>query len=206
MGQTFKFTLDRIAEVWGLRNTGTTFRGGSVPHGSWNEFVKLDAARALRLDPAASGKHHISKMTTNHRLLLYVISYMLMPRKSNHDTATEEDLILLWAMINEKQVNLPYMMAYKLVNYSHGKINLALGLPHLLTKVFPLISLDISQEEFVASKSDFAITSKHINQMQRDLANPNAAEGDAQERNVHLRSFISSHNHNNGGSFSPHRL
>ncbi|MED6189478.1 hypothetical protein PIB30_096339 [Stylosanthes scabra] len=98
---------------------------------------------------------------------------MLMPRKGNHGTATEEDLILLWAMINEKQINWPYLMAHKLVNYSHGKINSALGLPHLWSK-----------KEFVASSSDFAITSKNINQMRRDLANPDAAEGDVSERNV----------------------
>ncbi|MED6170474.1 hypothetical protein PIB30_031354 [Stylosanthes scabra] len=168
------------------------FRGCSVPHGSWNEFVKLDAVRALRLDPTALGKYHISRMTTDHRLLLYAISYMLMPRKSNHGTATEEDLILLWAMISEKQVNWPYLMAHKLVNYSHDKINSALGLPHLLTKVFPLIPLDVSHEEFVASKSDFAITSKHINQMRRDLANPDAAEEDVQERNICPRTDVGS--------------
>ncbi|MED6147805.1 hypothetical protein PIB30_047202 [Stylosanthes scabra] len=44
MGRTFKFPLERIAEAWGLRNAGTTFRGGSNPHSTWNEFVKLDAA------------------------------------------------------------------------------------------------------------------------------------------------------------------
>ncbi|MED6190294.1 hypothetical protein PIB30_104464 [Stylosanthes scabra] len=192
MGRTFKFSLDRIAEEWGLRNAGTTFRGGSNPHSEWNEFEKMDAARALRLDPASSGKYHVSRMTTTHRLLLYVISRILMPRKSNHGSATEEDLILLWAMINEKQINWPYLMAHKLVDYSHGKVNSALGLPHLWGKVFPLIPLDVSQEEFVASKSDFAITSKNINQMRRDLANPDGAEEDALERNVRPRTDVDS--------------
>ncbi|MED6114627.1 hypothetical protein PIB30_082159 [Stylosanthes scabra] len=184
MGRTFKFPLARIAEVWGLRNEGTTFCGGSNPHSEWNEFEKMDAARALRLDPASSGKYHISRMTTTHRLLLCVISRILMPRKSNHGSATEEDLILLWAIINEKQINWSYLMAHKLVEYSHGKVNSALGLPHLWGKVFPLIPLDVSQEEFVASKPEFAITSKNINQMRRDLANPDRAEEDVPERNV----------------------
>ncbi|MED6150208.1 hypothetical protein PIB30_070166 [Stylosanthes scabra] len=134
--------------AWGLRNEGTTFRGGSNPHSEWNEFEKMDAARALRLDPASSGKYHVSRMTTTHRLLLYVISRILTPRKSNHGSATEEDLILLLAMINEKQINWPYLIAHKLVEYSHGKVNSALGLPHLWGKVFPLIPLDVSQEEF----------------------------------------------------------
>ncbi|MED6160263.1 hypothetical protein PIB30_049951 [Stylosanthes scabra] len=205
MGRTYKFALDRIAEAWGLRNAGTTFRGGSNPHGSWNEFMKMDATRALRLDPTAAGKYHISRMTTDHRLLLNAISYMLMPRKSNHGTVTEEDLILLWAMINEKQINWPYLMAHKLVNYSHGKINLALGLPHFWTKVFPMIPLDVSQEEFVASALEFAITSKHINQMRRDLAKPDAAEEDDQERNVrplHGRGFFFTSASGSRGDFS----
>ncbi|MED6226197.1 hypothetical protein PIB30_101094 [Stylosanthes scabra] len=187
MGRTFKFPVARIAEAWGLRNEGTIFRGGSNPHSEWSEFEKMDAARALRLDPASSGKYHVSRMTTTHRLLLYVISRILMPRKSNHGSATEEDLILLWAMINERQINWPYLMAYKLVEYSHGKVNSALGLPHLLGKVFPLIPLDVSQEEFVASKPEFAITSKNINQMRQDLDNPDEAE-----RNVRPRTDVGS--------------
>ncbi|MED6157756.1 hypothetical protein PIB30_026285 [Stylosanthes scabra] len=74
MGRTFNFPLARVAEAWGLRNKGTTFCGGSNPHSEWSEFEKMDAARALRLDPASSGKYHVSRMTTTHRLLLYVIS------------------------------------------------------------------------------------------------------------------------------------
>ncbi|MED6126462.1 hypothetical protein PIB30_078711 [Stylosanthes scabra] len=192
MGRTFNFFLERIAEAWGLRNAGTTFRGGSSPHGEWNEFEKMDAARALLLDPASSGKYHVSRMTTTHRLLLYAISRILMPRKSNHSSAIEEDLILLWAMINGKQINWPYLMAHKLVEYSHGKVNSALGLPHLWGKVFPLIPLDVSQEEFVATKPEFAITSKNINQMRRDLANPDGAEEDVPERNVRPRVDVGS--------------
>ncbi|MED6214308.1 hypothetical protein PIB30_101776 [Stylosanthes scabra] len=131
-------------------------------------------------------------MTTTHRLLLYVISRILMPRKSNHGSATEEDLILLWAMINERQINWPYLMAHKLVEYSHGKVNSTLGLPHLWGRVFPLIPLDVSQEEFVASKPEFAIPSKNINQMRRDLDNPDGAEEDVPERNVRPRTDVGS--------------
>ncbi|MED6127399.1 hypothetical protein PIB30_087779 [Stylosanthes scabra] len=192
MGRTFNFPLARVTEAWGLRNEGTTFRGGSNPHSEWSEFEKMDAARALRLDPASSGKYHVSRMTTTHRLLLYVISRILMPRKSNHGSATEEDLILLWAMINERQINWPYLMTHKLVEYSYGKVNSALGLPHLWGKVFPLIPLDVSREEFVASKPEFAITSKNINQMRRDLDNPDGAEEDVPERNVRPRTDVGS--------------
>ncbi|MED6174990.1 hypothetical protein PIB30_074236 [Stylosanthes scabra] len=91
-----------------------------------------------------------------------------------------------------KQINWPYLMAHKLVDYSHGKVNSALGLPHLWGKVFPLIPLDVSLEEFVASRSEFAITSKNINQMRQDLANLNGAEEDVLERNVRPRTYVGS--------------
>ncbi|MED6108999.1 hypothetical protein PIB30_029473 [Stylosanthes scabra] len=83
-------------------------------------------------------------------------------------------------------------MAHKLVEYSHGKVNSALGLPHLWGKVFPLIPLDVLQEEFVASKPEFAIISKNINQMRRDLANSDGAEEDVPERNVRPRTDVGS--------------
>ncbi|MED6177142.1 hypothetical protein PIB30_095151, partial [Stylosanthes scabra] len=90
-----------------LRNEGATFKGGNNPHRTWNEFDRMEAVRELRLEPAASGKYAVSRMSTDHRLLLYVLSYILLPRKSNHGTATEEDLLILWAIIKEKQIHWP---------------------------------------------------------------------------------------------------
>ncbi|MED6208157.1 hypothetical protein PIB30_042557 [Stylosanthes scabra] len=71
-------------------------------------------------------------------------------------------------------------------------VNSALGLPHLWGKVFALIPLDVSQEEFVVSKPEFAITSKNINQMRRGLDNPDGAEEDVPERNVRPRTDVGS--------------
>ncbi|MED6164868.1 hypothetical protein PIB30_094250 [Stylosanthes scabra] len=101
-GREYMLTLQHLADAWGLRNEGATFRSSSNPHGTWNEFNKLEAARALNLGPAAGGKYPISWMTTTHRLLLYMVSYVLLPRKRNHENAMEEDLPIVWAMAQEK--------------------------------------------------------------------------------------------------------
>ncbi|MED6222352.1 hypothetical protein PIB30_063527 [Stylosanthes scabra] len=61
-------------------------------------------------------------MSTDHRLLLYVLSYVLLPRKSNHGTVTEDDLLILWAIVNEKQIHWPYLMAHRMLRYSQGKM------------------------------------------------------------------------------------
>ncbi|MED6226727.1 hypothetical protein PIB30_106572 [Stylosanthes scabra] len=93
---------------------------GNNPHGTWDEFDKLEAAEFLNLGPAVSGKYSVSRMSTTHRLLLYMVSYVLLPRKRNHGTATEEDLPIIWAMAQGKQINWPYLIAHKMVKYSRG--------------------------------------------------------------------------------------
>ncbi|MED6212236.1 hypothetical protein PIB30_081320, partial [Stylosanthes scabra] len=91
-GREYKFTLAALVTAWGLKDEGDTFKGGNYPLGTWNEFSKATTVRELRLEYAALGKYAVSRMSTDHRLLLYVLSYVLLPRKSNHGTATEEDL------------------------------------------------------------------------------------------------------------------
>ncbi|MED6190287.1 hypothetical protein PIB30_104405, partial [Stylosanthes scabra] len=100
-GREYKFTLAVLATAWGLKDEGDTFKGENYPLGTWNEFSKAIAVRELRLEYAAPGKYAVSRMSTDHRFLLYVLSYVLLPRKSNHGTATEEDLLILWAIVNE---------------------------------------------------------------------------------------------------------
>ncbi|MED6165908.1 hypothetical protein PIB30_104041 [Stylosanthes scabra] len=119
-GREYILTPQHLADIWGLQNEGATFKSGNNPHGTWDEFDKMEAARFLNLGPAASGKYPISRMSTTHRLLLYMVSYVLLPRKRNHGTATEEDLPIIWAMAQEKQINWPYLIAHKMVKYSRG--------------------------------------------------------------------------------------
>ncbi|MED6188954.1 hypothetical protein PIB30_090894 [Stylosanthes scabra] len=123
-GVKFKFTLAALATSWGLKNQGDTFKGGSYPLGSWDEFSKATTMRELRLDYAMSGKYTVSRMSTDHHLLLYVLSYVLLPQKSNHGTATKEDLLILWAIAGS-----------------------FLRLAHLWTGLFEMAPLDLSRGE-----------------------------------------------------------
>ncbi|MED6202166.1 hypothetical protein PIB30_102645, partial [Stylosanthes scabra] len=69
-GREYILTLQHLADIWGLQNEGATFKSGNNPHGTWDGFDKMEAARFLNLGPAASGKYPISRMSTTHRLLL----------------------------------------------------------------------------------------------------------------------------------------
>ncbi|MED6127450.1 hypothetical protein PIB30_088270 [Stylosanthes scabra] len=155
-GHNYEFPLTTLANVWDLKNEGVTFKGGNNPHGTWNEFNKIDVIRGLRLEHAVVGKYAISRMSTDHRLLLYVLSYVLLPRKSNHASASEEDLLILWAMVQEKQIHWPYLMVHRMLRYSQGKI-------------FEIAPLYLMREEDVEPEISHAISSKNINQMQRNF-------------------------------------
>ncbi|MED6224557.1 hypothetical protein PIB30_085270 [Stylosanthes scabra] len=133
-------------------------------------------------------------MSTDHRLLLYVLSYVLLPRKSNHGTATEEDLLILWAIVNEKQIHWPYLMAHRMLCYSQGKVcfgtfNSSYPFRYFLprarapmTGIFEIAPLDLSREEVVNPSTVNIITSKNINQMRRNLIDQaDAAEGVGEE-------------------------
>ncbi|MED6149135.1 hypothetical protein PIB30_059584 [Stylosanthes scabra] len=168
-GRTYEFPLTTLANGWGLKNEGVTFKGGNNPHGTWNKFNKLDAIRGLQLEHAAPGKYAISRMSTDHRLLLCVLSYVLLPRKSNHGLASEEDLLILWAMVQEKQIHWPYLMAHMMLRYSQGKPTSFLAHAHLWSRIFEITPLDLTHEGDVEPKISHAISSKNINQMWRNL-------------------------------------
>ncbi|MED6223502.1 hypothetical protein PIB30_074514, partial [Stylosanthes scabra] len=106
----------------------------------------FDTLRADGTGPAASGKYLISRMSTTHRLLLYMVSYVLLPRKRNHGTATKEDLPIIWAMAQEKQINWPYLIAHKMVKYSRGVATASLGLAHLWTRILESLDFDLTRE------------------------------------------------------------
>ncbi|MED6129237.1 hypothetical protein PIB30_106023 [Stylosanthes scabra] len=137
-GREYILTLQHLADIWGLLNEGATFKSGNNPHGTWDEFDKLEAAEFLNLGPAVSGKYSVSRMSTIHRLLLYMVSYVLLPRKRNHGTATEEDLPIIWAMAQGKQINWPYLIAHKMVKYSRGAVSI---LTSLCLLSFPFLHL-----------------------------------------------------------------
>ncbi|MED6179030.1 hypothetical protein PIB30_113222, partial [Stylosanthes scabra] len=42
-GREYILTLQHLADIWGLQNEGATFKSGNNPHGTWNEFDKMEA-------------------------------------------------------------------------------------------------------------------------------------------------------------------
>ncbi|MED6192452.1 hypothetical protein PIB30_010085 [Stylosanthes scabra] len=178
-GRTYEFLLSVLATAWGLENKGATLKGRSIPHRSWGEFDKLEATRELRLEMSASGKYVIRRMSTDHRLLLYMLSYILLPRKRNQSTVNEEDRLILWAMAKGKQIHWPYLLANQMLKFSQGTADSYLGHAHLWTKIFEVAGIDMSREEAETPGKANVISTKNINLMRRNTVNQANEAGDA---------------------------
>ncbi|MED6166171.1 hypothetical protein PIB30_106463 [Stylosanthes scabra] len=94
---------------------------------------------------------------------------------------TEEDLPIIWAMAQEKQINWPYLIAHKMVKYSRGAATASLGLAHLSTRILESLDFDLTRERVIEPSKVNAITRKNINQMRRNLLGPADEGGDDED-------------------------
>ncbi|MED6212948.1 hypothetical protein PIB30_088388 [Stylosanthes scabra] len=190
----FKYTLDldQFSSVLGLRNTGILFNGGSVVTKRLTSFDSETTAQRLRVSRIIGKKYSVSAMKTDHRLLQYMLSYIWLPRRGNHGVLTEEDLIILWAIVQKVTLNWPYLIAQHLVYSTASSLNTGLGHGALWTKIFEHLGVDLSGEETVLVDDKNAITSRHLNKMGRGPKAATEENEDAGEGSLHPKNVGSS--------------
>ncbi|MED6187412.1 hypothetical protein PIB30_076152 [Stylosanthes scabra] len=177
----FKYTLDldQLSSILGLRNSRVLFKGGGEVPQRLTSFDSETATQRLRVSRITRKKYSVSAMRTDHRLLQYMLSYIWLPRRGNHGVLTEEDLIILWAMVRKVTLNWPYLNARHLVNWTTS----------CLTKIFEHPGVNLSGEEVVLVDDKNAITTHHSNKMGRGPKataeeNEDAGEGSSHPQNV----------------------
>ncbi|MED6153354.1 hypothetical protein PIB30_101168 [Stylosanthes scabra] len=168
-GVKYALDLDKMASIWGLRNEGVLYNGGGNPHEYMGRYYHERAIQMLQLTGLSGGKYSMRNSTMDHRLLHFMISYVLLPRKGNHRTVNEGDLIILCAKADGVALNWPFLIAYELYYYTIRQVESGLGHGMLWTKVFEYLGIDLSGEEAVPVGEDNAITQRQLNQMRRNL-------------------------------------
>ena len=87
---------------------GIKYSGMKVSKGNTAgiQGFNLQFYRSCVRNPAEPvARFHAGNLTIIPRLLTYIIAWQLTPRGSNHATLHEEDLILLYCMMNQLKVN-----------------------------------------------------------------------------------------------------
>ncbi|MED6214275.1 hypothetical protein PIB30_101409 [Stylosanthes scabra] len=143
-GVTYTITLDELALVWGLQNDGIFYKGGNHRPKEYVFWSGEDSQDLLNITYIGGGKYLVGEMSTDHRLLHYMLSYIWLPRKGNHGVLTEEDTFVIGATWES--------------HLGHGM---------LWTKIFEYFNLDLLGEEAVEIGEENEITARHVNKMGR---------------------------------------
>ena len=103
-GVKLKITREIWSNVGGIKYLGMKVSKGNTA--GIQGFNKMQFYRScVRNPPKPVARFHAGNLTLILRLLAYIIAWQLTPRGSNHATFHEEDLILLYCMMNQLKVN-----------------------------------------------------------------------------------------------------
>ncbi|MED6201835.1 hypothetical protein PIB30_099082 [Stylosanthes scabra] len=168
-GVAYTITLEELASLWGLPNDGIRFKGGHLRPKEYDHWSGKHSQSVLNVSYIGGGKYSVGEMSTDHRLLHYMLSYLSLPRKGNHGALTEEDVFIMRAMVEETELNWPYLLAYRLMHYASSSLEPSLGHGMLWTKIFEHFKFDLSDEEVICVIGENAITSRSLNKMSRGI-------------------------------------
>lgn len=145
--------IEAFGSFLGLPYKGQSFIHGFTPE--WEGYSKMDyffhicrvSQQAIlgKKNPASSRVLLFSKnLTVSDRMLHYLISYVLMPKYSNHSQIGDTELQLMYAIKNKIAVN----WAYTIMHHMNHQQSLTRGLPYarLISKILEACGIDLKRE------------------------------------------------------------
>ncbi|XLS52169.1 hypothetical protein HN51_012846 [Arachis hypogaea] len=178
--QHYRVTLQELAEQWSLVYHGAKFTGGIAADEEWGKYNGLVGLQSLQYENPqmdARGNISCSGLGIEPHILMYLFSYMLIPRKHNHGILFNEDILVLWAMVTGKEINWPYFMVHHMLEMKKGKSSVSLGYACHWTKIFKWLGIDLTEEKSVVLTNVAKIDDSTLRQMGRD---PDAQQPQAQ--------------------------
>ncbi|MED6174747.1 hypothetical protein PIB30_071982 [Stylosanthes scabra] len=142
---TYKLHCSRLASIWKLPLDGCLFEGGKIPLEDWG-YDKMRAMELFNLTQNEKSKIPCQPMNDEYRTLLYLVTYVLEPRISGHGNVADEDLVLMWAMVNEIKINWPYLILHHMLRIKGKDASGGIGYLCLWTRIFNYLGVDLSNE------------------------------------------------------------
>ncbi|MED6166877.1 hypothetical protein PIB30_113660 [Stylosanthes scabra] len=132
------------------------------------EGIILRRMHTLCYVPIGTPKPTVGLLSVEHRLLHYFITYMLVPRSGNHGLILDEDLEIMWRMVNGQQINWVHMFVTHMRRIKPGNSK---GLPYaiLWTAIFKYVGIDLSQADKKRLGYNNCIDTHVLNHMKRNI-------------------------------------
>ena len=94
-----------------------------------------------------TGRLLVASLAFECRIMHYLIVRILLPRSSNLDQASEEDLILMWVFLTDHQIDWAHLVQYRM--HKALRANAPLPYPQLVTLFLRHFQIPLDDEPFV---------------------------------------------------------
>jgi len=129
-------------------------------------YNKMQTYRGMLLDPSRNLRNRlgVGGLTAEYRMLVYLITYILAPRSSNHVQVTNDNLQIVYGLKSGIQMNLILLIedimlkSRQLVDYEFPYVVLA-------SKFIDYFNIDVSNEIVDSTKASNEITERHLKKL-----------------------------------------
>jgi len=103
-GVDMVITNDVWVVVAGLKYSGLSTNRGNL--GIVEEFNKMQFYKSCLKNPLSKVRNFfVGALKLDERLIAFILSWIITPRGSNHSTISEEDLLLIYCIMNKVKIN-----------------------------------------------------------------------------------------------------
>ncbi|MED6162977.1 hypothetical protein PIB30_075581 [Stylosanthes scabra] len=148
-----------------LNYDGEKIESGNASEDFRRNYSKENACIMFNV-PIGTPKPTVGLLNVEHRLLHYFLTYVLVPRSGNHSLILDEDLEIMWRMVNGQQINWVHLIVTHMRRTKPGNSK---GLPYaiLWTAIFKYVGIDLSQADKKKLGYNHCIDTHVLNHMKR---------------------------------------
>ncbi|MED6202428.1 hypothetical protein PIB30_105359 [Stylosanthes scabra] len=164
---TYALESNELSATWQLDYVGEKVDSGNASVDFRRNYSKENAYIMFNV-PIGTPKPTVGLLSVEHRLLHYFITYMLVPRSGNHELILDEDLEIMWRMVNGQQINWVHMFVTHMRRIKPGNSK-GLSYAILWTAIFKYVAQPSEQPSDQPSLRDImqAIQAMELNMNQR---------------------------------------
>ncbi|MED6190525.1 hypothetical protein PIB30_106721 [Stylosanthes scabra] len=156
-----------LSAIWSLNYNGEKVESGHTSEDFRRNYSKENACTMFNI-PIGIPKPTVGLLNVEHRLLHYFLTYVLVPRSGNHGLILDEDLEIMWRMVNGQQINWVHLIVTHMRRTKPGNFK---GLPYaiLWTAIFKYVGIDLSQADKKRLGYNHCIDTHVLNHMKRNV-------------------------------------
>ncbi|MED6118997.1 hypothetical protein PIB30_007887 [Stylosanthes scabra] len=173
----YEIGCSELANVWNLPYSGCLFNGKKAPK-DWGPNIKQKANEMFGINRQPKKKVLVNVLTTEMRVLRYLLVYVIMPRSYGYGHIKDEDIVTMWAMVSDIRLNWTYFIVQHMIRFTKGLSSSGFGYVCLWTKLFNHFGIDVSGETRKGMTRTSAINIRTLHHMGRNLGEQEHEEQD----------------------------